>query len=196
MFADLKEDYEKRGHNKENLMLALLLDIDVNKIIKAKQKMRGIFIREGQLKSDKFKMVASKIGATVLSCRRVTKPQRRLFELIRTYDKDATLEKVLTTNGKYRSYDIFSPSIKACIEMHGRVWHDLAETTDKLRELVKGNIINDAFKEQLAILNGYEYIVFWDDREHEWIEQVQSLYKKEDSNENSENDSNAGGTCI
>jgi hypothetical protein len=177
--AGFEYKYSVRGTNKRNAILAYLLEISTEDLIKIQQKQRGKMISAGQLASPAFIAMASEHGSKLLSRWRVTKPQLRLFNIIRQFDSDARLEeKIKDQQGKFRSYDIYSPLIGSLIEMHGRVWHDLTKTKPKLTKIVLKNTQNDIKKQRIAEEMGLKYLVFWDDKEHEWKDSVEKLYAK------------------
>lgn len=169
-----------RGANYQNLAVAQLLGISVREWTKFLAKRRGEFIRKGQMASSKFHLVASKIGAGLSSRIRVTKPQRRLFELIKYYDSESKLEFWVKHDNQIRVFDIYSPRFNALIEMHGRVWHDDSRTKLGLIDICRSNMINDIYKKNIASVLGFKYIEFWDDEEYDWETQI-----KDKLNENS-----------
>lgn len=168
-----------RGDNKENRVIAFLLDKEVADVIKMSHKIRGSFISTGQLKSPIFSEIASKMAAGMFSSFRCSKPHKILFEMIKEVDPLATMEHKLNKDKKWRSFDIYSPAIGSLIECHGRVWHDLSATNDGLRSKCLENIENDKFKEIMAIENNLEYIVFWDDETRLWFNRIKSIYGEE-----------------
>lgn len=170
---------KRRGHNKENAMLSYLLDIDIGTLIKMSHKMRGRSISKGQLSSDKFMKFASEHGAKLTSSLRVSRPQRILYNMILSVDSKASIEKHFVFDGCHKSYDIYSPAINAVIEMHGRVFHDLAKSKGKLLPMTQRNIKNDELKKMLAQSNGMQYLVFWDDEFHTWQDRIKEIYNKE-----------------
>lgn len=179
-FADINVKNKKiRGFNKENFILSVLLDIEVNDIIKISHKMRGRSISKGQNASDKFKSSASKHAANLMSSLRVSKPQRILYNMIKSIDPKATLEKPIHHNGVHKAYDIHSPAINALIEMHGRVFHDPAKASGKLIQIAEANVKNDAIKKTIAESLNIQYIVFWDDECNTWQSSIKRLYKLE-----------------
>jgi hypothetical protein len=179
-FSDLKISNKKtRGFNKENYILSLLLDIDVDEIIKISHKMRGKSISKGQNASEKFKRSASEHAASLTSSIRISKPQIILYNMIKSVDPEAILEKIIYNNGFYKAYDIYSPAINALIEMHGRVFHDPTKATGKLIPIAEKNFKNDELKKSIAKHNNMKYIVFWDDEFNSWQETIKILYNLE-----------------
>lgn len=181
-FANLhKEALTTRGDNYLNRLLADLVDMSISEWIRFTRLRRGKKIQKAQLASEKFRRVASKTAANMCSRFRVTKPQLYLFLMIRSIDPSAKLEQKLfdKTIHRYRSYDIYSPKLRALFEMHGRVWHDSTKTTPRLRELAVNNEKNDLLKKSIAERNGFQYIVFWDDECDRWSETLLSLYGTE-----------------
>lgn len=172
---------KKRGYNKNNFIWSYLLDIAVEHVLEISRKRRGILISRGQKKSDKFVEFASRQASEMSSTWRVSKPHRRLFELVLRYDKNATMEHKIKHDSKMKSYDIFSPEINALIEMHGHIWHAHNSKNFRLKSIVERNINNDKIKRDIANLKGMRYIVFWDDQESSWPRQLERLYEKNKS---------------
>jgi hypothetical protein len=159
--------------SKQNKKLEYLLDMSSEETLKIKRKLRGNKISKGQLNSKKFKKIASKLANSLISKIRVTKPQKKLFELIKKIDKKSKIEYgVYIENVGYRSFDIYSPKYNCLIEMHGRAWHDINRAPDRLKELVKKNIINDAIKKAWAETQNKKYLIFWDDEMDKWQKQI------------------------
>jgi DNA polymerase III alpha subunit/intein/homing endonuclease len=138
-------------------------------------KIRGRLISKGQKSSKKCRMSASLMGIQN-SKKKTTRPQLRLFDLIKAIDPKATLEYKIKGERTYKSYDIYSPKIDTLIEMNGVTWHSLEKTTHKYKSVVEKNIENDKYKEQLAKERGYKISVFWDDAELLWPNQIKELY--------------------
>jgi len=138
---------------------------------------RGRKISRGQKNSEKFIQHASRIGSELLSSRRVTKPHLKLFNLVKQYDENASIEYKLKIGNRHRSYDIYSPRINALIEMHGRTWHDMKKSSKKLDKIRKYNIKNDEMKQKFAITSGYAYYIFWDDEDGVWADTIRSIYE-------------------
>ena len=179
-FADTKVSPKRaRGFNKENHILAILLDMEVKEIIKISHKMRGASISKGQNASEKFKNLASQHAASLMSSLRISKPQRILYNMIKSVDPKATLEKPIRYNDVHKAYDIHSPAINALIEMHGRVFHDPSKAKGKLVEIAVANVKNDALKKTIAESIDMKYIVFWDDECQAWQDSIKMLYNLE-----------------
>jgi hypothetical protein len=180
-FADIQppSTSKERGHSKNNLILSMLLDIPLETLVSEAAKRRGKQISVGQRGSEKFMRIASAIGASLISTRRVSAPQERLFDIIQKYDEDSVMEhKLILGNGRVRAVDIYSPKINAFIEMHGRVFHDRNKTRDNLVHIVARNEIADGEKKEFAESRGIGYYVFWDDEEKTWKDEVAKLYEK------------------
>jgi hypothetical protein len=181
MYADEIGMKSKRGESDKNTVLAKIVGISIDEWISVSAKQRGKIIRKGQLSSDKFKKIASKIGSEAISRWRVTKPQIRLFDIIKKFDEKAVLEFRVNIDGRHRSFDIYSPKINTLIEMHGRVWHDLSKTKKGLIEICKNNIKNDDIKKSMALSLNKGYVVLWDDEEDSWEKQVRGIYENKES---------------
>lgn len=177
-FANLIPDATIRGYNKQKTIIAHLVGVTLKRATKEANKRRGAFISVGQRNSEKFIKMASEHGAKMVSSIRVSKPQIRLFNIIKKYDADAVMEYIVEYNNKYRSYDIYSPKLNSLIEMHGRVWHELGSKNVKMNSLVSKNIKNDELKKIIAKEKQLDLIVFWDDEDSTWEERVKSLYEK------------------
>jgi G:T-mismatch repair DNA endonuclease (very short patch repair protein) len=141
-------------------------------------KKRGKLIQKGQLASEKHKRTASRCASELVSKWRVTEPQRILFAMVKSIDDEATLEFRMKGNDRTVSFDIFSKKANACIEMHGRIWHDISAAPEKLKETVTKNTKNDIRKQEIAQTAGYKYIVFWDDQQELWENQVESIFSQ------------------
>jgi len=138
------------------------------------RKCRGLRISIGQDNPEtKRKLSAS--AAYALGKRRITKPHRELLALVKEYDASASIEFIISNGHKSRFFDIYSPKFNACIEMHGRVWHDVSATTSSLLSICSKNVENDKAKYQMAIESGYRHIVFWDDEASGWREKLENF---------------------
>jgi len=178
MFSDRKyiTRDKKRGYNKDNFILADLLNIDIDELLVLSKKFRGRAISKGQKASSKFLLFASRQGASLSSKWRISKPQKILFEMIKSVDSLACIEKSVNYKGKYKVFDIFSPKINAVIEMHGRVFHDPYRTKDSLTKIAIKNNQNDLLKESIANSLGMKYLVFWDDEIENWFLEITKIY--------------------
>lgn len=177
LFADF--DYhtaEIRGDNKVNQLVSYLLEIPVEEYIQFKVLRRGFFIQNGQLSSEHFLQIASKIGSQLNSRVRTSIAQLILYEIIRQLDPSAILEFSTKIGSKWRVFDIYSPKINSFIEMHGRVFHDISKTKPKLIEMVLRNIENDRFKKEFADSQQINYVVFWDDETPSWEEKIKNMF--------------------
>ena len=108
---------------------------------------------------------------------RVTKPHRRLYEMVLQYDPTAILEYRIQINNRWKSFDVYSPKLNILIEMHGRIWHDLSSSTPGVKDICYKNIENDKIKKDFANSNGFGYEVFWDDEEANWPERLKNIYE-------------------
>jgi len=137
---------------------------------------RGNRISIGQNNPEtKRKLSASAYAA--LSGRRITKPHLRLFNMVRELDPGAKIEFKIDGPVGSRFFDVFSPLANACIEMHGRVWHDTSATTISLAAICEKNVRNDAIKKGMALSAGYDYTVFWDDKQSEWSDSLEKYFE-------------------
>jgi hypothetical protein len=166
----------QRGHNRRNFILSYLLERSVEWIISEKALDRGKFIKIGQQKSSKFKIIQN-AGRKGLRGH-VTIPHNTLLNMILSVDPEAIKEKQIDYESTWKSYDIFSPKLNTLIEMHGHVWHNLNKCKLKMVTLVEENVKNDKIKVLLAESNGYKLEIFWDDQTDKWEEQIEKLYGK------------------
>ena len=88
---------------------------------------------------------------------RISEPQRRILEFVKTYDPDAQLEYKLESS----YYDIFVPSKNLLIEYDGAMWH-----TDRSRDLRK---------HELALTHQYKFMRIL---EKDWKKNKQEIYDK------------------
>ena len=177
LFADFNyRATEMRGDNKVNQLVSCLLGISVEEYIQFKVTRRGFFIQKGQLASEHFLQIASKIGSQLSSRVRTSTAQLVLYEIIRRIDPSAILEFSVRIGNKWRVFDIYSPKINFFIEMHGCVFHDISKTKPKLIEMVLRNIENDRFKKEFADSQQINYVVFWDDETHLWEEKIKNIF--------------------
>jgi hypothetical protein len=170
------QDPEKRGHNQQNAVIAYLLELPIEEVVSMNIKRRGLFISKGQKASPKCIESASRMGSQMLSKWRVTKPQQKLYGMVKEYDPAAVMEYRIKCFSRYRSFDIYSPKINTLFEMHGRVWHDY--TKEILRDVVTKNIKNDEFKKKIAEENGKDLLVFWDDQQETWESELRRIYEE------------------
>ena len=178
-FADrIFGDEKKRGHNSKNGLLAYLLQMPIKRVVRKAAQLRGKKISAGQLGSEKFLEMASRVGSQMTSSFRVSKPQKILYNMVLQHDSAARMEFRIKMGRKWRSFDIYSPKLNAVIEMHGRVWHDLSKTTEGLRKITEKNVTNDIFKQSIALAFGYKYFVFWDDQIPQWEIVLRGIYEK------------------
>lgn len=150
--------------------------IESRDVIAWLRKCRGKRISIGQNNPEtKRKLSASAYAA--LSGRRITRPHMRLFEMVKQIDPDAEIEFRIDGPLGSRFFDVFSPLSGACIEMHGRVWHDESATTPSLMKICQRNAKNDVLKRDMAVSSGYDYVVFWDDESSQWSTCLENYFK-------------------
>lgn len=180
IFANLEvPEPEIRGHNKNNYILSQILNVSLDEIIHQNCLRRGKKISIGQKSSEKFRLIASKHAANMVSSpRRVTKPQINLYERVIKVLPDATLERCAFHNCKFMSFDIFSESSGIAIEMHGRVFHDPNKSKPQLKEILERNLASEENKKDYCKKNNIMYFVFWDDEMEQWDAQIMEMYEK------------------
>lgn len=172
---------KENGYIKINAIISEIFDINIKTIKNIILKHRGMGISKGQLASEKFMKFARSQASTLLSSWRVTKPQRRLFEMVKKYDKNAKLEYRIEHERRFYSYDIYSPKINALIEMHGHIWHDPKYAPKSFKDMVDKNLKNDIVKKSLADAKGYILYIFWDNNEESWEDSVRRIYENKEN---------------
>jgi hypothetical protein len=178
LFADIKVERDGRGFNKKNFVIADILGITVEKWQEIMIKRRGEIISNSQMKNLSFRSWSSGHAASLTSSWKISKTQLRLYSMVLAFDPEASMEKKININGTWRSYDIWSPLLGAVIEMHGRVWHDPKNTKQGIAHICSSNFVNDEIKKNAALASGFQYLVFWDDQEPDWKEQLREAYGK------------------
>lgn len=173
-------EYKGRGFSKQHYKLSFLLDIPIEKLSPIFDKRRGLRISKGHdnpVTKEKLSRAASK------ACKNfsATRPQKILFEMIKSIDVDAILQYDTFLNRKYRVFDVYSPKFDTLIEMHGRIWHSYTKSTEKYPKMhfkVTKNLENDEFKKNIAVSLGKSLVVFWDDEYYNWEEQIFQIFKE------------------
>lgn len=172
--VDLPKNPE-RGCNKENLKVAKILGTDYFWVFREKIRRRGFRISEGQKNSSVFYDSAVKSALRVQHLK-VTKPQKKLFGIVKKQFPDAISEYTIFHDGRAKFYDIFIPSKGILVEMHGHVFHRETKNSkknSKLKKIVLQNINNDLQKAEIAKKNNFHLFIFWDDEEDQWEAQLQ-----------------------
>lgn len=170
--GSLKEKYGSSAQ----CVIALCTGLSKIEITKVMRARRGEKISQGQRASPSCLAKASEMASKLCSTWRISIPHKKLYSMVVEFDPSASMERKVSTPSKTFSYDIFSPKASALIEMHGRVWHDSDKAPERLRELVLKNERNDKTKQELASSLGMRYIVFWDDQQDRWPQQLEELY--------------------
>lgn len=179
LFADLNVGQKTQMLKFKNI-LSLATGMTTEQIEKQFLLYRGMKISEGQLASPKFRKMASKMGAQLLSRWRVSKPQKKLFALMKAFDPKVVMEKRIQDGPKFYAYDMYAPSINCLIEMHGDIWHKspTKKLHPKVSAKVEANLANDIVKENLAEALGYQFAIFWESEEELWPEKIKELYEE------------------
>jgi hypothetical protein len=167
----------KRGYNRRNMILALIINKPIEWVVEQKGLDRGKFIQIGQRKSKKFDKMRCSGRGSLKSF--ISLPHYCLYNMILSVDPGAIMERQIDCGKTWKSYDIFSPKLNMLIEMHGYVWHDWHKCKSKMLPLVEENVRNDVVKMLLADIHGYKLSVFWDDQTDKWEKQIKELYGKE-----------------
>jgi G:T-mismatch repair DNA endonuclease (very short patch repair protein) len=174
----------KRGFNVKNFKLSFLLDMRIEDLIEEGRKRRGLLISKGLNSSELHKSKAS-ASAAKLQKNKITKAQRILYEIITHFDPSATLEKTIKcSDGKIKSFDIYSPRIDGFFEMHGLIWHNftyassLKHSKPNFLKKVKQNIKNDKIKRALILSMDKKLYVFWDNKMMNWTKRLCAIYNE------------------
>lgn len=171
----MTEVFEYRAHNSS--IVAWALDMPLEKAKEWAIKKRGVQISKGQKSSPAFLEMASRMAANMCKWR-VTQPHLELFNRWQKEDPDAEMEFKVKHFFRTYSYDIYSPKYNLLIEMHGHFWHRPAPDTlksVKVLGMISRNLKNDVQKEKIALDQGYNFLVFWDDQKDKWESQIEEF---------------------
>jgi len=171
---------ELTNKNKERYrqVIQWLLDISDNEWLKIIRSDRGKKIKEGQNNPvTQEKMLKAIKKAQSRAVNKISRPQRKLFEIVKKFDPEAVLEYHVDYEKTWKSFDIFSPKINAFFEMHGRCWHDANSCKKGIRHIAEKNIQNDLIKKELSDKLGMSLYIFWDDQTDSWEFKIKQIYE-------------------
>jgi G:T-mismatch repair DNA endonuclease (very short patch repair protein) len=152
------------------------LQISYSNIKEWTAKAKGRQISKGQ-NNPVTKKRLSDAATLLLQNKRKSKPHLALYSLVLEFDPNAVMEFRISFSAGNKFFDIFSPKLEACLEMHGRVWHDPSKSPKTLLPRCLKNVQNDAVKQKLAEEHGYKYLVFWDDESDSWRTTLEHYFK-------------------
>jgi G:T-mismatch repair DNA endonuclease (very short patch repair protein) len=180
-FKDFRFLISDQGLKKAVDIVSWLTGVSVQQLKAEGIKYRGIRIAIGQQASPTMKEVRSRNAATLFSKWKISRPHLELYQMILSVDPEAKMEQKLKGTHKWFSYDIYSPKLNAMIEMHGAFWHTVPgpKTKGRVLKMIKHNLVNDVFKAETAIEQGFRLEIFWDKDSLQWEERIKALYDKQ-----------------